>query len=227
MKIVISIGGSLLTKQLTAKNFKKYIDVVLKLKKKGHKIIVVCGGGKVCREYQKIAKDLGANRDLLDFVGIMATHINASTFSAGLGKTGYLIKWKPLNAAIEDVKKNFGNKILVCGGYNTRTSSDYDAAVFADVVDADLLINATNVDGVYSDDPKKNPNAKKLPKLTFEQFEKIILKNLQIPGEYRLFDLQATKLIKEKKIKTIFIDGTDPEEILRAVEGKHNGSVIE
>ena len=56
---------------------------------------------------------------------------------------------------------------------------------------------------------------------------KIIKKNVQIPGEYRLFDLPAAKLIKKIKLKTIFIDGKDPMEMIRAVTGEHNGTVIE
>jgi len=63
--------------------------------------------------------------------------------------------------------------------------------------------------------------------LNHEQFEKIILQNPQTPGEYRLFDLPAAKLIKKMKLKTIFIDGNDPEEIIRAVERDHNGTIIE
>ncbi len=226
MKIVISIGGSLLTKELTVENFKKYADVFLKLKEQGHELVVVCGGGKVCREYRDIGKGFTTDADVLDFIGIMATHINASTLVAALGDSGYLVRWGGLAQAKKEVKKHFGKKIIVGGGYEVGTSSDYDAAIFAEVVGADLFINVTNIDGVYTADPKKDANAKKLEKLTHEEFEKIIMQNPQTPGEYRLFDLPATKLIKKMKLKTIFIDGNDPEEILRAVEGKHNGTVI-
>jgi uridylate kinase len=226
MKIVISIGGSLLTRELTVENFKKYADVFLKLKEQGHELAVVCGGGKVCREYRDIGKGFTTDADVLDFIGIMATHINASTLAAALDSAGHLVKWGSLEQAKKEVKKHFGKKIIVGGGYDVGTSSDYDAAAFAEVVNADLLINATNIDGVYTADPKKDANAKKLEKLTHEEFEKIIMQNPQTPGEYRLFDLPATKLIKKMKLKTIFIDGNDPEEILRAVEGTHNGTVI-
>lgn len=226
MKIVISIGGSLLTKDLTIENFKKYADVILKLKRQGHDLIVVCGGGKVCREYQKVGREFTKDMNLLDFIGIMATHLNASTLVTALGNEGYLIKWKVEKEAVKEVKKHFGKKILVGGGYDVGSSSDYDAAIFAEAVKADLLINATNIDGVYTADPNIDPNTKKLTKLTHEEFEKIILQNPQKPGEYRLFDLPATRLIKEMKLKTIFIDGNDPEEIMRAVEGNHNGTVI-
>jgi len=226
MKVVISIGGSLLTKELTAENFKKYADTFLELKNKGNQLIVVCGGGKVCREYRDIGKKLGGNVEQLDFIGIMATHLNAATLYSALGENGELIKWVPLKKAVKEVKKKFGEKILVGGGYDTGTSSDFDAASFAKAIGADLLINATNVNGVYSEDPKINSSAKKFDRLTHKEFVKIIKKNAQVPGEYRLFDLSAAKLIKKLKLKTIFIDGNDPQEIVRAVEGNHNGTTV-
>ncbi len=226
MKIAISLGGSVLTKELTADHFKKYINVVKKLSER-HKLIVVIGGGKVCREYQKIGKELGAGNKERDFIGIVATHLNASTFASGLGGKGYLVSWKPLRNTVKEVKKIFGKKIIVCGGYDVGTSSNYDATYFAKLVKADLLINVSNVAGVYSEDPKVNPDAVKFDKLSHDEFLKIIQKNIQIPGEYRLFDLKAAKLIKQFKIKTILIDGNNPEEIIKVVEGQHNGTVIE
>jgi uridylate kinase len=226
MNIVISIGGSLLTKELSSDNFKKYADVFLKLNEQGHNLAIICGGGAVCRQYRDIAKGFTNDANTLDFIGIMATHINASTLVAALGDKGYLVAWKSLEHAKRELKENFGKKIIVGGGYDVGTSSDYDAAAFAEVVKADLLINASNVDGVYTADPKKDKDAKKLSKLTHDEFESIIMQNPQTPGEYRLFDLPATRLIKKMGLKTVFIDGNDPDEILRAVEGNHSGSVI-
>jgi uridylate kinase len=222
LKVVISVGGSLLTKELTPANFRKYADVLKRLKKNGHKLIIVCGGGKVCREYRDVAKELGGKHELLDWIGIQATHMNALTLIAALGEDAHPISLR----TPEEVERNFDDKILVCGGNLPGCSTDYDAALFAEIVKADLLINATDVDGVYSADPDKDPNAKKFEKLSYEEFEKIMLKNPQIPGEYRFFDLKATRLIKKARIKTVFIDGRDPEEILKAVEGKHNGTVV-
>jgi uridylate kinase len=226
MKIVISLGGSLLTRELSPDNFKKYVDVIKKLHKLGHKLIVVCGGGKVCRDYQNIAKAFNASKNQLDFIGIMATHLNASTLSSCLGKSAYLVKWKSLKEAGKEVKKYFNKKIIVAAGYDVGTSTDYDSAYFAKLVKANLLINVTNVDGVYDKDPKKYPDAKKFEKIGYEEFIKIIKKNEQVPGEYRLFDLKAARLIKKIKLKTLIIDGTNPEEIIRAVNGRHNGTEI-
>jgi len=223
MKIVISLGGSLLTKELTSDNFKKYADVLKRLKNKGHKLVVVCGGGKVCREYRDLAKELGGDNVLLDWIGIESSHLNAFTLIAALGKDTHPMSFR----TVQEVKKHFNDKIVVCGGNLPGCSTGYDAALFAEAIEADLLIKATDVDGVYSSDPDKDPNAKKYDRLTHDEFLRIIQQNPQTPGEYRLFDLPATKLIKKIRIKTIFIDGSDPEEIIRAVEGKHHGTVIE
>lgn len=225
MKIVVSMGGSLLTKELTANNFKKYADVLVRLAESGHSLIVVCGGGRVCRQYRDVAKEFTNDHEKLDFIGIMATHLNASTLAAAI-EGSHLVAWKTLEEAKKDVVKNFGRGIVIGGGYDVGTSSDYDAAAFAEAVGADLLINASNIDGVYTADPKKVKDAKKLEKLTHEEFEDIIMQNPQVPGEYRLFDLPAVRLIKELRLKTVFIDGNDPEEIARAVDGSHSGSVI-
>jgi len=223
LKIVISLGGSLLTRKLTSENFKKYADILKRLKNEGHKLVVVCGGGKVCREYRDVVINLGGDITLQDWVGIEATHLNAFTLIAALGKDAHPISLR----TVEEVKKNFNDKIIVCGGNVPGSSTGYDAALFAEAIKADLLIKASDVDGVYSADPDLDPDAKKYDKLTHDEFLRIIEQNPQIPGEYRLFDLKATKLIKKIKIKTIFIDGNDPEEIIRAVVRKHSGTIIE
>jgi uridylate kinase len=211
-----------LTRRLTSKNFKGYVEVLRKLKKDGHKLIVVCGGGITCRKYQRVARELGADRIYLDRIGIVATHLNAMTLIACLGKDAY-----PLSLRTpQQVVKNLDEKILVCGGNLPGCSTDYDAALFARAIKADLLINATSVRGVYSSDPKKNPRAKMFKRLSYEEFEKIISKLKQEPGEYRLFDLKAAKLIRKAKIKTVIIDGRNPKNILKAVEGKIIGTVI-
>ena len=75
--------------------------------------------------------------------------------------------------------------------------------------------------------PKNHPNAKKIDKLSFTDLEELIKKTVkQAPGEYELFDLKAVKYAAKQKIPLIFIDGSDPEEIIRAVEGGHSGTVV-
>ena len=233
MKIVISIGGSLLTKEAVltnpesyAENFKKYVNVVKELHDKGHKLIVVCGGGAPARLFQEIGRKFTKNLELLDRLGIVATDLNAYIFVAALGELSYQRVLKKPEEVESVFKETNGKKIIVCSGWEPGCSTDLDAAMHAERIQADILINATNIDGVYTTDPKKDPNAKKLQKIGYKKFREIISAIPQTPGEYRLFDLKAIDILEKSKIKLIIIDGNDPDEILRAVDGKHNGTVV-
>lgn len=222
MKLVISLGGSLLTKDFSVSGVKKYIDVLKRIAEKTDKLVVVVGGGRVCREYQAIAKELGATQDMRDYVGIKSTHFNASLVASALTKYAEVPNnEKELKAALSK------NKIVVAGGLKVGQSTDAVAAFAAKEINADLLINASNVNGVYDSNPKENKNAKRISQLNYAELKQILSKNAQLPGQYGLFDLRAVETISKAKIKTVFIDGTDAEEIYRAAFGKHDGSVVE
>jgi len=234
MRIVISIGGSLLTKdtELTSpdsyvKNFTSYVDVVKKLKRDGHELVVVCGGGTPARLFQAIGRKFTNDLETLDRMGIIATDLNAYLFVAVLGNLAYKIVLKDPDDVERVFKKTGGKKIIICSGWEPGCSTDLDAALHAGKMSADLLINATNIDGVYTADPKKDTKAKKLDKIDYKKFREIISAVPQTPGEYRLFDLKAIDILEKKKIKLIIIDGKDSKEILRAAQGNHSGTVVE
>ncbi len=222
MKVVITLGGSLLTKELTKENFEKYARVLKKIKEKCERVVVVCGGGKICRDYQNVAKSFNSSLTLLDRIGIVATHLNALTLISALGELAY----QNVVRSVEEIENIPKEKIIVCGGNEPGHSTDFDAALFAEAIKADFLIKATNVDGVYSDDPKIEKNARKIERLSYEEFEKILLKNKQEPGKYSLFDLSALKIVERSRIKVIILNGENEEEILNGIEGKHKGSEI-
>jgi len=222
MKVVVTIGGSLLTKELTKENFEKYAKILRKIKERCERLVVVCGGGKVCREYQNVAKNFNPPLAFLDRIGIVATHLNALTLISALGEAAY----QNVVKSIEEIENIPKEKIIVCGGNEPGHSTDFDAALFAEAIKADVLIKATNVDGVYSADPRIEKSARKIEKLGYEEFEKILLKNKQEPGKYSLFDLSALKIVERSRIKVIILNGEDEEEILRGIEGKHKGSEI-
>jgi uridylate kinase len=223
MKISLSLGGSLLTKNMDASSYLRYANIIKRLWEAGNDIVVVCGGGRPARQYIGIAKELGGNSDLQDNLGILATHVNALLLIAALGDSANPL----IHRRASEVKLHHGDKILVGGGYRPGSSTDYRAALFAKAMNADLIINATDVAGVYDKNPKTNKDAKKLDRLTFMELETILKANVkQVPGEYSLFDLKAVRLASRLDIPVIFVDGNDPEEIIRAVEGSHHGTVV-
>jgi uridylate kinase len=223
MKVSISLGGSLLTKSMEAKSYRRYADAARRIWEAGHELVIVCGGGRPARQYITIAKELGGPRDLQDNLGILATHVNALLLIAALGDAAD----PRIHRRASEVRAHLGGKILVGGGHRPGSSTDYRAALFAEAMDADLIINATDVPGVYDKNPKTHPDAKKLDTLTYKELEKVIVANTrQAPGEYGLFDLKAVRLAARLGIPLVFVDGTDPEEIVRAVSGTHHGTTV-
>ena len=223
MKISVSLGGSLLPREGTPETYQRYAQVLRKLKERGHTLIVVCGGGKPARDWIKVAKELGADSYTQDRLGIHATHLNALLLIAALGPHAH----SHIHRRGSEIKRNMNDKILVGGGHLPSSSTDYRAVLFAEAVDAERVVNATDVDGVYDRNPDINPDAVKLDRITHYWLEKIILENAeQAPGEYGLFDLKAVRRAKKLKIPLIFVDGTDPQEIARAIEGGHSGTEV-
>jgi len=223
MKVSISLGGSLLTRDMIPENYRRYARILKELKDEGHQIVVVCGGGRLAREFISLARELGADDHLQDRLGILATHTNALLLIAALGSDAH----PHVHRRRSEIKRNLGDRILVGGGHLPGSSTDYRAVLFAEAMGADLVVNATDVDGVYDKNPEKHPDAMKLDRITFSRLEEIIVESTeQAPGEYGLFDLKAVKLARRLKIPMVFVNGTDPEEIMRAVEGGHNGTEI-
>ena len=223
MIISISLGGSLLTREQTPETFRKYADVLRRLKEKGHTLIVVCGGGKPARDWIGLAKELGADAYTQDRLGIHATHLNTLLMISALGPDAH----PHVHRRGGEIKRNLDDKILIGGGHLPGSSTDYRAVLFAEAAGADLIINATDVSGVFDKNPDKHPDATKLDRITYSRLERIILENTeQFPGEYGLFDLKAVRRAKKLKIPLIFVDGTDPEEIVKAIEGGHGGTEV-
>ena len=223
MIVSISLGGSLLTREGTPETYSRYAEALKKLKAQGHTVIVVCGGGRPAREWIKFAKALGADAHLQDRLGVHATHLNALYLIAALGPDAHT----HVHRRGSEIKRNLSDRILVGGGHLPGSSTDYRAVLFAEAAGADLVVNATDVDGVYDKNPEKHLDAVKLERITHSQLERIILDNTeQAPGKYGLFDLKAVRRAKKLGIPLLFIDGTDPEQLVKAVEGDHGGTLV-
>jgi len=223
LKVSISLGGSLLTRSMDAESYRRYAAVVRRLWEAGHTVVVTCGGGRPARQYISIAKELDGSRELQDDLGILATHVNALLLIAALGNAAD----PHIHQRATEVKRHLGDRILVGGGYKPGSSTDYRATLFADAINADIIINATDVPGVYDKNPKTNTDAKKLDTITYAELERIIKRTTrQVPGEYGLFDLKAVRLAARLSTPLVFVDGSDPEEIIRAVLGIHHGTTV-
>jgi uridylate kinase len=112
------------------------------------------------------------------------------------------------------------------GGIRPGQTTDAVAASLAAHCKADLLINATNVDGIYDSDPKKNPSAKKFGEISTQQLLEIAGREHRA-GLTAIIDPIAAKIIHENKIKTIVVDGRKLDNIEKAIKGEdHGGTVV-
>lgn len=224
MFLVIKIGGSLLFKrggQLNLKRYKEYAEVIRKIVDQDNKLVIVIGGGTFARSLVNVCKKLGSNREAFDRLGIAATWINAQVMITALGEIAYhhpIMKIEGLSNWWE--KK----KVLVVGGLQPGQSTNAVAASIAELKAGTILVNVTNVDGVFDRNPKLHTRAKLLHEVTVSELRKIIAPLSAEPGTYPLFDKRALDIVERAGIEVWFVNGKDPNNILRAVENQEVGT---
>lgn len=197
---------------------------ILNLHKKGHRIIVIAGGGEISRNYIDAARKLGADLATCDEMGIRVAKLNAFLLSTALGEASD----RDIIESFQDLEEKLsivGDKILVGGGFTPAQSTDAVAALIAERIRADIFIKTTDVDGVYDSDPEKNPNAKMLKEVSISRLRKILGEE-SVPGRYRLLDVVSLRIIERSKIPTVIINGSNPINIIKAVLGEKIGTRI-
>jgi len=217
MKLVISLGGSMLRLD-KIKDYAKVLEDIAR----DHKVFVVIGGGRIAREYINTARSLGADETFCDYIGILATRLNAMLLISALKSSPKVVP----KDFIEAYELSKAYDIIVMGGTFPGHTTDATAALLAEFVNADMLLIATSVDGVYSKDPKAYSDAIKFDRLPASKLVEIVSKSTAKAGSSVVVDLLAAKIIERSKIKTVVFFG-EPENILRVVRGEEIGTVIE
>lgn len=218
---VLSVGGSIVVPHepdsVFLQKFANMIRVWLKNDKE-RKLILVVGGGGPARIYQKAYYDIcgSSNTDSshADWIGIMATRLNAQLLKAVFG-----------DLCIEDVVydptqvSEFRGSILVAAGWKPGFSTDNDAVLLAQKFKAKTIINLSNIEKVYTDDPKKNPDAKPLDTVSWTEFRKMV-GDQWIPGKNTPFDPIASKAAHESGLSVICAGGKNIDNILSILDDK-------
>ncbi len=221
---ILSVGGSLIVPgEVDTEFLKKFRDLILKKVKQGNKFFIITGGGKINNRYNEAAQKIAKVSDNdLDWLGIFATRFNAQLMRVIFGNLAYP------EVVIDPTKKIKTNKPIVVGaGYIPGWSSDYDAVLIAKNHGAKTLVNLSNIDYVYTDDPRTNPDAKKIENINWKDFRKIV-GNIWKPRMSKPFDPIASKIAEKYKIKVIIMNGKNLENFEKCLEGKEFvGTVIE
>lgn len=221
--IVMSLGGSVIVPDKIDVNFlKKFKKMINKYADKGYKFAIICGGGKIARDYQKAASQISKqSNDYLDWLGIHATKINAWFMKSVFGKDAEKL-------IVDDPRKkvSFTRKILIAGGWKPGWSTDYDAVLLAKNLGVKTIINMSNIDYLYNKDPKKYNNAKKIKNVSWKQYRKISGSKWKA-GLNAPFDPIAAKEAEKSNLR-VFIIGKDLGNFEKLLEGKKfDGTLIQ
>ena len=206
MLIVLSLGGSILAKDLDSARFLKYAKVLREISKK-HTLLVITGGGEAARNYIGAARAMGADEVTCDYIGIEITRLNARLLIAALGPDGY--PEVPANY-LEASKAMNSGKVVVMGGVTPGQTTDAVAAILAEYLRADLLTIATSIDGVYSSDPNCDPCAVKYDIISPEKLISIVMAIEMKAGSKSPVDPVAAKIIERCKLDALVMDARDP-----------------
>lgn len=224
MRVVLRIGGSVVASPINVELINKYTELLKTLKKQGHEVAAVVGGGKLAREFISIAKGLGLGMQAQDELAISVSRLFAQLFLKKLGTLGCEKVAVTLDEAAECLQKG---KIIVMGGLKPGITTDAVAALVAEHVKADLLVKGTDQDGVYDKDPRKHKDALKLDHLFLDDLCKVLELNKHEAGMHQIIDPVAIDVLKRRRMKLIVVNGFNPENILAAVNGENVGTTID
>ena len=222
MKIVITIGGSIIIKDHDYKKFEDYAKILKDINEE-HKIFVVVGGGTTARDYIGIARDLGVSEAMCDDIGIEVTRLNAKLLIAALGDSAYPVVPNNFREAMQFASSN---RIVIMGGTEPAHSTDAVGSILAEFVGAELLINATSVDGLYNKDPNKYPDAEMFTEVKPSKMMELMSTKDIKAGTYEFFDMTAIQIIKRSAIKTVILNGEDANNIKTAINGKIGTTIL-
>lgn len=223
MRVVIRIGGSVIASPPNPELMRKYAEVIQNLKAQGNELAVIVGGGSPAREFIQLAKSVGLTEPEQDEAAISVSRIFAQLLSMRLGG----LDWKRVPTSIAEAKGILRERgIVVMGGLRPGMTTDTVAALIASETNADLIVKATDQDGVYTKDPRRYPDAEKLDHLNFDELDLLLEKGEHEVGIHQIVDPEAIHILKEKHIKTVIVNGFEPENLTAAIRGEKVGTSI-
>jgi uridylate kinase len=223
MKVVLKIGGHVFPATIQTPMVSAYSELLRELRRSGHQLVAITGGGEAARKYSEAARALGATEFTCDLLGIHVSRLNARLLISALGDDAYP---EPLSTYRELVHAVSTDTIVVGGGMHPGQSTDTVGALVAEALRADWYIKATDVEGVYTADPNTDPGATKIEEITPDELLRHVMARKLSAGEYTLFDPIAIKIVERAKIATRIVDGRTAKNVARVIEGHPLGTLI-
>lgn len=218
---ILSVGGSIVAPEQPDVDFIRRFVAMAKAYLAAHsgdRLILVVGGGGPARIYQQAFRaaaetDAADDGNAADWIGIMATRLNAQLVKACFGSLC-------TDAVVTDPTATtaFTGSVLVAAGWKPGFSTDNDAVLLAEKFDADTVVNLSNIEKVYTDDPRKNPDAQPLDTISWADFRAMVGDEWQ-PGKNCPFDPIASKKAAELGLTVICAGGKNIENTRAILEG--------
>jgi uridylate kinase len=224
MRILLRIGGSVCASPLKPTLVRKYATLLEELVERGHSVAVVVGGGVLAREFIAVAKKLGLREEAQDKVAISVSRLYAQLFLDMIGKMGCDAVPRAIDEALDCLREG---KVLVMGGLKPGMTTDTVAAMIAEGWKADMLVKASDQEGIYDKDPRKHAGAVKLVHLRFEDLSRVCAEDKHIAGIHQIIDPEAVNVLKRSRTKVVVVNGFKPENVLRGAEGKKVGTLVD
>lgn len=208
------------------KRLEQYTQEIRKVKQSGIELAIVIGGGNIFRGVQ--AEQSGMDRVQGDYMGMLATIINAMALQSSLEGAGLYTRLMS-GIKIDQVCEQFIRRrairhlekgrivIFGAGTGNPYFTTDSAASLRAVEIEAEVVLKGTRVDGIYSADPEKFPDAERFLELTYD---KVIQKGL------RIMDMTAFTLCQENKLPIIVFDMNKPGNLSKVIEGEQVGTLV-
>ena len=217
--IVISVGGSLIVPDQIDTTFLTTLRALIERHVAEHqrRFVIITGGGKTARRYQDAASAVSAlATDDLDWLGIHSTRLNGHLVRTIFRDIAHPVM---ITNPDEVLDVPASAHLIVAAGYRPGSSTDLRAIQIADRVKARQVINLSNIDYVYTADPKKDPAAEKIERITWGEFRKLIPAEWD-PGLSSPFDPIAAREAERLGIEVAVINGKSLEELERYLSGE-------
>jgi uridylate kinase len=224
MKVVLRIGGSVIASPPDPALIRRYADALENLKREGHELVVVVGGGSIARDFIELARKLGLSEQIQDDLAISISRLFAKLLTRKLGELACRLVPTTILQATQLLSER---KIVVMGGLQPGMTTDTVAAKIAEKTTADLLVKATDKDGIYTKDPDKHPYAQKIDRLSLDDLWGLLEEDKHKAGIHQILDPEAVRILQKSRTRTVVVNGFKPENVLLVIKGKKIGTLIE
>jgi len=224
--VVVSMGGSVL---LTGTDDRTYLEDLAKLLHELGRtmpLVVTTGGGRTAREYIRLGRELGLTEVELDEIGIEVTRLHARLLAARIGPPAPAHPPTTIALAVHELRHA---SPVILGGTEPGHTTDGVAALIATRLRASRLVNATDVNGVYEDDPRTNPRARRIPRSSWADFRRRVqARTTGEAGQNFIFDRLGADTLSRAGIPLLVVDGRDLPNLGAAIRGEaFDGTLVE